>query len=387
MTYKIVSYCPDRHFEYDGDTPEHTGVGGGITARVRMAKSFAKLGHQVEMVVNCKEDRYIDGVRYRPLDTVERLCGDVLILNTSGDELDLSPALNLDLEAELRIVWAHGLPKPGGLDEVQPDYVYAVSNFIADVVVQDWTIPPAKTFVAYNAFETEYFSNINQSFIERDPYRCIYFSHPSKGLIPAIKLIGHLRNMDPRFHLEVYGGEALWGQAAQSREDEQGVKFFGLLGQTDLSRKLLASSFAIQLQTRQEPGALAIVEAMRAGCIVIGSAVGCYPEYIDHGRDGLVYAGDPEDPDLLDEVATQIHRIRLLGHSADYVRQNASRIPWSSDAMADVWLSHWDWLLSDSTIGLFHCQFCGGGSNLFKDGYHCTECGKYSRSLSKPIAT
>jgi hypothetical protein len=315
------------------------------------------------------------------------LHGDVLILNTSGGDLDLTPALDLELESKLRIVWAHGLPKPGGLKGLQPDFVYAVSNFIANVVTRKWGITPAKTFVSYNAFDDGYFSNINHAIIERDVYRCVYFSHPSKGLAPAIKLLRRLRELDPRFHLEVYGGEALWGQEPQKYQNEEGVRFHGLVGQAELSRKLLESGFAIQLQTRQEPGALAIVEAMRAGCIVIGSAVGCYPEYIEHGRDGFVYAGDPEDSDLLDVVASGMDRLVMSGDSVDYVRHNASVIPWSTDTMASVWLSHWDWLTSNSSTSLFKCRFCGGGTLLFRDGYHCIQCGKYSRSMTQSAGT
>lgn len=381
MPYQIISYCPDTHIEYDGETPEHTGVGGGITARIRMAKSLAKLGHEVEMVVNCTEDRHIDGVHYRPLESVDSLSGDVLILNTSGGDLDLSPALDIKVDTRLRIVWAHGVPKPGGLDELQPDFVYAVSNFIGDIIAKDWEIPSEKTFVSYNAFETDCYSKIDVSAIDRDPYRCIFFSHPSKGLNSALKLIKLLKKSDPRFHLEVYGSEALWGQEPQATQVEDGIRYFGLVGQTELSRSLLKSGFAIQLQTREEPGALAIVEAMQAGCIVIGSAVGCYPEYVEHGRDGFIYPGDPENPDLLSEVADNMLALARSEESAKYIRDNAVHIPWSSDVMANVWQSHWDWLTSRSSFALFQCRFCAGSSLLLEDGYHCTQCGKYSRSM------
>ncbi len=40
--YRVVIYCPDRHIVYDGRTPDEIGVGGGITARVRMARALAR---------------------------------------------------------------------------------------------------------------------------------------------------------------------------------------------------------------------------------------------------------------------------------------------------------------------------------------------------------
>ena len=83
MRYRVVSYCPDTHIEYDGRTPYDVGVGGGITARVRMAKALRKLGHDVKMVVNCRRYEVIDGVEYIPLEQFRKADADVLMMNTS----------------------------------------------------------------------------------------------------------------------------------------------------------------------------------------------------------------------------------------------------------------------------------------------------------------
>ena len=105
---RVVIYCPDRHIEYDGRTPERVGVGGGITARIRMAKALASLGHDVTMVVHCMERTVIDGVDYVPLDGVEHLEGDIAIVNTSGGDLDLSPVFDTPLKTKKTIVWVLG---------------------------------------------------------------------------------------------------------------------------------------------------------------------------------------------------------------------------------------------------------------------------------------
>src|SRR3990172_6180691 len=125
MTYRVTIFCPDRHIVYDGRTPRDRGVGGGITARIRMAHALQRRGHDVTLVVNCP--------RREPIDAMERLDGDILILTTSGDTLDLSPALALPRRAGLTIAWVHGPVKPGGYDEIDWDSNYAVSNLIGDV--------------------------------------------------------------------------------------------------------------------------------------------------------------------------------------------------------------------------------------------------------------
>ena len=41
---QITFYCPDRHIAYDGASADRTGVGGGITVRIRMAEALARRG-------------------------------------------------------------------------------------------------------------------------------------------------------------------------------------------------------------------------------------------------------------------------------------------------------------------------------------------------------
>ena len=79
MPLRVVLYCPDRHLTYDGRTPDDVGVGGGVTARVRMARGLARLGHDVTQVVNCPRRETIDGVDYRPLDDPGQLQADVAV--------------------------------------------------------------------------------------------------------------------------------------------------------------------------------------------------------------------------------------------------------------------------------------------------------------------
>ena len=51
MKYKVVFYCPDKHILYDGGRlPDTQGVGGGVNARIRLAQSLTRLGHQVELI-------------------------------------------------------------------------------------------------------------------------------------------------------------------------------------------------------------------------------------------------------------------------------------------------------------------------------------------------
>jgi hypothetical protein len=66
VSYRIALYSPDRGQVYDGRTPNASGVGGGITARVSMLTALAALGHDVTACVT-RESVTHAGVRI-PLD-------------------------------------------------------------------------------------------------------------------------------------------------------------------------------------------------------------------------------------------------------------------------------------------------------------------------------
>jgi glycosyltransferase involved in cell wall biosynthesis len=388
LAYDITFYCPDRHILYDGHTPDQVGVGGGITARVRMARALARRGHRVTAVVNCPRREAIDGVEYLPLKEARRPFGDVILLTTSGDGLDLTPALDLRLEARLRVVWIHGEDKPRGLDRLDPDYIYCVSNFIADRVRQRWRTPGDRVFVTYNGFDEPMFREAASHAEARDPFRLVYFSHPSKGLETSLEVLRRLRRLEPRFHLVVLGSEGLWGGRPRPRAEEPGVTFLGLVGQRQVARELLKSTFSIQLQDREEPGALSIPEALRAGCVVLASPVGCYSEMIADGRSGFLItedhtteAGREAAVDLLLELARSPETVASI-------RWQAQGIPWSIDRMAEVWEGHWELGLGGGhrgwhpTADLPKCGRCGGVTLTLADGLHCRECGEYRRETT-----
>ena len=46
-----------------------------------------------------------------------------------------------------------------------------------------------------------------------------------------------------------------------------------------------------------------IVDALRAGCILIGSPVGCYPEMVRDGQDGFLIPGDAGDEETQQRAA------------------------------------------------------------------------------------
>jgi glycosyltransferase involved in cell wall biosynthesis len=382
MKYRVIFYCPDTHIQYDGRTPYRRGVGGGITARIRMARALSRAGHQVQMVVNCLRKARIDGVEYIPLSEAKHLAGDVLILNTSGGALDLSPLLELDVKVGLRAVWTSGTIKPGGLEHVGYDFVYAKSNFLRGIALESWTVPQSKVFVAYNGFEEADFAHAERRKPKRDPWRLVYFSHPSKGLDTAMDILCRLRAADSRFHLFVYGGPQLWGQEEQTLPSAEGVFYHGLIGQKELARNLMTCAYSINLQARLEPFGMVITESMRAGCIVLASPVGAYQELIRDGEDGYLIQEDHTSEVARSQAAELILQLHRQPDIVSYLQRNGCKVIWDTDTMVRIWEGHWRWWFEgEEPAGnrSGECPLCRGNQLWLADGYHCIQCGYYAR--------
>ncbi len=385
MKYKISLYCPDSHILYDIRTLDQKGVGGGITSRVRLAHAFAGLGHEVTMYVNCPHSKKINGVNYIHHSQCLAIDSDVFIASTSGGEFDLGGLQNLQIKARLKILMLHGVPLPHHVDYQDFDYVYFPSNFVKENFCQQTQLDQSHTFIAYRGVEESYFKPHST----RDPYSLVYFGHPEKGLDDALSILRILRKSEPRFNLHVFGGYGLWGDTETSIPPEPGLVDHGLIGQKKLIPLLQKMSFSLNLQAIQEGFGLAVCESMRAGCIVLASRVGAYPEVIRHGYNGF----------LIDGVHTAIHThaksaqlILDLIKQPDflgYVRQNAVHTPFSWRDIAKAWQGHWDWVLSQAgTSSTFiPCSKCTGTLIPLADGFHCVDCGHYQPSLPELIVS
>ncbi len=388
MCYRITFYCPDRHITYNIHTLDKTGVGGGVTARVRIAHALAREGHRVKMFVNCPSNELISNVSYEHFSEINHVDTDIFIATTSGGEMDLSGILNKKINARLKILFIHGEPEPIGYDDLSFDYIYSPSNFIARSVATRWGIDANHLFVTHHGIAEELFSEGKILKPVRNEFRLVYAGHPSKGLNAAIEILRSLRASDPRFSLEIFGGNQLWGQKENLTINENGVTFHGLIGQKQLAQQIQKSGFCINLQNREEPFGMVVTESMRAGCVVIASPVGAYPEIIQNGYNGFLIPGNSEETQTK-EIAVQLIQKLADNHSyREYIRRNALQSPLTWQMVAKTWEDHWNWVLNhssnrhlESSGYMSRCSICGGQLLMLADGLHCIDCGHYQRSF------
>jgi glycosyltransferase involved in cell wall biosynthesis len=382
---QIAIYSPDRHILYDGTLPDQTGVGGGVTARIRIAAALARRGHRVSVICNCPRDTVHLGVRYIPLDAIRRIKCEALALHSSGGRLDLTSLLSIPVDARIRFVVLSGSDLPKGSEEVHPDAIYVCSNFIR---TQIWRYP----YVARErVFVTHYGVNrwnwAGPVSPPRDSRRLIYSSHPSKGFDASREITRRLRQKDSRFTLHCFGGNRLWGGADRAPHKEPGIVYGSLINQRRLAREYKRSAFALQLQTRPEPFGITVVEAMAAGCVVVASPVGAFNELIQNGENGFLVDGDPSNPATIERAADLIWNVCQDAKLMRKIRRKAISTPFDWEQIAEVWESHLNWLLDPGSAQSLKaawapCLECGASSLVLADGYHCTVCGYFARSCA-----
>jgi glycosyltransferase involved in cell wall biosynthesis len=384
--YSVIIYCPDTHVTYDRDVMDHKGIGGGATARVRAAYALADRGHQVRLFINCPKERTEFGVETRHFSKLEKDDSDIFIASTSGGQFDLSSLERINFNSRLKILLVHGIAPPNGLSSYLFDFVNSPSNFIREKVVHEWRMPPDKVFVSHRGVVESHYAFRGWRVPKRDPFALLYAGHPSKGLDTAIAILRSLRGIDNRFNLHAYGGAGLWGKAGEDPKPEAGVTYHGIIGQRQLAQEIQRCSFSINLQDRQEPFGMTLIEAMRAGCIPLASPVGAYPEIVVHGQNGFLVAGEHTEESTRQAAVNLILGLVRNPEYIDYLRQNAVKTPLTWDQVASTWEGHWDWCLSGKTPknipGLGICNECQGAWLPLADGLHCINCGNYQRKSS-----
>ena len=386
MANKIVIYCPDKHISYNIFTLNQIGVGGGITARVRIAHALARRGHKVHLYVNCPLNGIIEGVNYFHFSEYRKVDADIFIASTSGDGLDLSSISGSKINARIKILLLHGDAKPKGYENTYFDFIYSPSNYINQKVTTNWRLPENRLFVTHRGIEDDLFNQEREHPPIRDQHRLIYAGHPSKGMDTAIALLRILQGHDPYFSLHIFGGNQLWGQPQEKRVDEPGVFFHGLIGQKNLALQMQKSSFSINLQSREEPFGMVVTESMRAGCIVLASSVGAYPELIQNDRNGFLIPGVHTHPATINLAAETILASMKDPKHISWMRRNAIVAPIKWDIVARAWEGHWNWFLDpfrekilNQGFDYRHCPICKDRLLQLADGLHCYDCGNYLR--------
>lgn len=137
----------------------------------------------------------------------------------------------------------------------------------------------------------------------------------SKGQIQAIKACQLLKNRNiSNFSLSIIGKTSDYSRSLENYVKENSMEeFVRFLGPKENIEEYYFSSDIVLMCSEAEAFGRVTVEAMMAGCLVIGANSGCTPELIEDGYSGILYkSGDYFD---------LANKIEFALNNANYVRK------------------------------------------------------------------
>jgi len=337
----IFEASPHGDALQDLEWPEHHPMGGSETASVRLAAVLRAMGFEVSLLTR-----------------KEQLAGhrcDVFISGRQWQVFDEGFA-----PGRLNYAWCQDdannpqhapLADPSVLSRLlsrMTGFLF-LSHYQARAWIGAYKIPPGRILMTTNGIPYGRFE-VDESEYARRPREVFYSSTPFRGLHLLLKAWPEIKRHVPPAKLHVFSSMKVY------REDEPeqfkdlyrlagrlpGVVYHGSVGQARLRRQITRCRALAYPCVFPETSCIAAMEAMAAGCGVVGTAVGALPETAWLNPIVPVGAG------WLDQWSFEV--VRLLVDDAYYgwlARQNrasARQYDWEHVAMRTLHRFKVDWL-------------------------------------------
>jgi glycosyltransferase involved in cell wall biosynthesis len=188
-------------------------------------------------------------------------------------------------------------------------------------LMQDLAVPEERVFVKHNLVPS-----LLPPRADADPaeHMVVYLGRleATKG-VPLLMRAWEVfrdRHPDSALRLVVAGGGPLYEQARQWASRHSSVDVVGIVPSEEAQRLLRRALAAVVPSVCEETFGLVAVEAMAAGVAPVAAARGPFPELVDHGVNGALFA--PEDADALATALADVDR--RPGSYLEYGRRGLS---------------------------------------------------------------
>lgn len=278
---KIMIYAPGMPF--NGSWPERElSLGGSESAALFMARTLAKLAHQVTVFTECREELTCDGVTYRfaGSKTDEAPLGEAWH-NTVLQEHDVCIVQRVPVpftgreRARLRLWWLHDLAllrQRPLLDLSLPfvDHILCVSEFHRQQVAEVWELDPAYIIPTANGVDYDLIFDAIQG-IERKPRQLVFASRPERGLSELLQPGGIMDQLpDYTLHICTYANiaphmQAFYQGLLQRAAEMPNVVNHGHLGKRALYRLLAQCQAYVYPTNFEDTSNIMLLEANACG--------------------------------------------------------------------------------------------------------------------------
>jgi glycosyltransferase involved in cell wall biosynthesis len=357
---------------------EQTGIGGSETAAVMMAKNFAKQGHRVRVLNDCKHFRGMyDGVEYIHFDEARKKPGrfdcDIFVASRQ------IWALDLPIEARAKLLWAHDIhvgPYDAAFERriLRADRILCLSKWHKKNLQKTYpSIPEETFFLTRNGIDKNRFADEPKKIGNR----LIYSSSANRGLDVLLDLFPRIREKIGDAELHVYYGFDVWeamirqsgnlsgpapvgpapvgsapvgsapvGSAPvgfaplgfgvieslkRKMVETAGVVYHGRVPQRELAEAFLASKVWAYPTAFTETSCITAIEAQAAGCVPVTTHVGALSETV---KEGILDAGPNSN---------ELYQREFVKNVVELLRDESVRAPLAIKCRNAILRARHDW--------------------------------------------
>ncbi len=359
----VAIYCPFSWEEWYPGTLE-TGIGGSEEAVIRLSKELTKKGYNVVVYGNPGKNRGdYDGVLY--LNSWEIDFDDFfnIFIGWRSPRIFSTPVC-----AKRKYLWLHDVHKPeeftkGILDNLTK--VIVLSKYHRNLFP---TIPEKKILYSANGIDI---SEIDGITVERNPFKMIYTSCPSRGLEHLLDWWPDIKKAVPAAELHVYYGfgnfikgnknrpeKMKWVDEMMAKLNQEGITFHGRKGHGEIAKATLESGLWVYPTEFPEISCITAMKCQAYGAIPITTGYAALEETQRFGLKApleklkelvITFMKDFEQKGLEYEAWNEIGRQEMI----DWARKefNWERVAeqWTKDFQDPTdYTYRYDWLIKNS---------------------------------------
>jgi glycosyltransferase involved in cell wall biosynthesis len=300
MRIAFADFC---RFDFHAQTADIAPLGGSQSAACYLARSLARIGHDLFLISSLSTPGVYDGVKCLSWETtgadqLKALGLDVLVSIMSPKT---GPALRGILGPATRLIlWNHHSADQADAQPLHDvhiqqafDGLAMVSQWQLEQYHQAFKIDSSRMTVMRNAiapaFENRFSSSDSILARKSLPPILAYTSTPFRGLDLLLAAFPHIRAAIPDARLQIFSSMKVYGVSPEKDEAEYGqlyamcrqtpgAQYIGSLPQPQLADALAGVSVLAYPNIFPETSCISVMEAMASGCRIVTSELGALPE-------------------------------------------------------------------------------------------------------------
>lgn len=268
-------------------------TGGTLTSLTKVPEYLASKGHEVFVASTYEKEETVNGVTYiKPGSTIGKW--DVTVFNRNVIPLDFAKYHKAN---GIKMVWwLHDIVDTRYLPDgayTLVDHVTALSNYCRNTYSDFYDIPLDKFSVIPNGVDTEVY--YPGDYEKRDTRLFITASALIKGYLPLDVTYNNLKRHDPEIDFRIYSSQKLHGfenSQAQAKfldtMNNMGAHIYAPTSQPVLATIMRKAWCLLMPNTYPEICSNLLLQARACGLPVVSSNIGSNPEFLEHGKTGLL---------------------------------------------------------------------------------------------------